>query len=67
MEHIYKNRYRLNIYFYTFFWVLTCNLLKNIDKVHTTELGIKYIKKNIDVKICTDENLEKREVRCTCY
>ena len=23
--------------------------------------------KNIDVKICTDENLEKREVRCTCY
>ena len=23
--------------------------------------------KNIDVKICTDENLKKREVRCTCY
>lgn len=49
MEHIYKDRYRLNIYFYTF-WMLTCNLLKNIDKVHTTELGIKCIKKNINVK-----------------
>lgn len=23
--------------------------------------------KNIDIKICTDENLKKREVRCTCY
>lgn len=30
--------------------MLTCNLLKNIDKVHKTELEIKYIKKNIDVK-----------------
>ena len=23
--------------------------------------------KNIDIKIRTDENLKKREVRCTCY
>ena len=29
--------------------MLTCYLL-NIDKVHKTELEIKYIKKNINVK-----------------